>query len=316
LPNQDSPQYSAINTIKANFDEIYRREDPRGYYQALGNLDYVIPEIASPVFLQLARRLNARKGRPITILDVGCSYGVLSAIMRHGLTMDQLQERYALPTVRRLPSKSLTAHDAYYFAGWPEQADMTFIGLDASPAAIAYGRGAGLLDAGLAVDLETNPLNEQARVTISNTDLIVSTGAVGYVTEKTFSKLLAAFEPGHEPWIAAFVLRVFDYEPISRCLARRGLITERFEGATFVQRRFQDGAEYESVIRLLHDAGIATEGKESEGLLHAELFISRPEREMDRAPLSEIVSLSNGGSAGRFRHRFRLASISSEGLVV
>jgi SAM-dependent methyltransferase len=308
LRHQDQFQYTAVNSIKANFDAIHRQQDPRDYYLTLGNLDYIIPEIASPVFLQLAARLSARKGRPVTVLDVGCSYGVLSAIMRHGLTMDQLRERYASPSIRRLSSSRLAACDANFFAGWPEHSNIHFIGLDASPGAIAYAQLAGLIDEGLAVDLETRPLSEEARAVIANADLIVSTGAVGYVTEKTFSKLLSAFEPGHEPWVASFVLRVFDYKPLSLCMAERGLVTERFEGATFVQRRFRDRAECESIIRLLHEAGVDPKGKEAEGLLHAELFVSRPELEINNAPLSEVVSLSNGSSAPQFNHRFRLAS--------
>jgi SAM-dependent methyltransferase len=315
LPRQEPSQYTAVNSIKANFDAIYRQQDPRDYYLALGNLDYVIPEIASPVFLQLASQLRARKGRPITVLDVGCSYGVLSAIMRHGLTMDQLRERYASPSIRRLSPGGLTACDANFFAGWPEHADIRFIGLDASPDAIAYARLVGLIDEGLAVNLETGTLSEQARDMISKADLIVSSGAVGYVTEKTFSKLLSAFEPGHEPWVASFVLRVFDYKPLSLCMAERGLVTERFEGATFVQRRFRDWAEYENMIRLLHDAGIDPAGKEAEGLLHAELFVSRPELEIRNVSLSKIVSLSNGSSAPQFHHRFRLGSTACPGLA-
>jgi SAM-dependent methyltransferase len=315
LPHREPSQYDEVNAIKANFDAIYRQEDPRDYYLALGNLDYVIPEIASPAFLQLASRLSARKGGPITVLDVGCSYGVLSAVMRHGLTIDQLRERYASPSIRRLSSRRLIACDAHYYAGWPEHADIRFIGFDASPGAIAYARLAGLIDEGLAADLETHPLSEQARAMISKADLIVSTGAVGYVTEKTFSKLLSAFEPGHEPWVASFVLRVFDYDPLSLCMAKHGLVTERFEGATFVQRRFRDQAEYQNVIRLLHEAGIDPAGKEAEGLLHAELFVSRPELETRKAPLKEIVSLSNGSSAPQFNHRFRLASTLRQGLA-
>ncbi len=315
MQRQEPSQYSEVNAIKANFDAIYRQEDPRDYYLALGNLDYVIPEIASPAFLQLARRLSVLKGRPVTVLDVGCSYGVLSAIMRHGLTMDQLRERYASPSIRRLSSRRLAACDAHYFAGWPEHADIRFIGFDVSPSAIAYGRHVGLIDEGLAEDLETRPLSEQARAMIAKADLIVSTGAVGYVTEKTFSKLLAAFEPGREPWVASFVLRVFDYGPLSLCMAKRGLNTERFEGATFVQRRFRDQAEYENVIRLLRDTGIDPAGKEEEGLLHAELFVSRPELEIKNAPLKEIVSLSNGSSAPQFNHRFRVVPASGQGLA-
>lgn len=314
LLRQDTPKYFSVNAVKADFSAIYRRRDPRDYYCVLGGLDYLIPEVASPVFLQLIERLIEAKGRPVTILDVGCSYGVLSAIMRHGLTMDQLRDRYASPSLRGLSADHLAACDLHYFAGWPQREGLRVLGLDASPEAIGYARRVGLIEDGLTVDLEAGVLDARARALVAKADLIVSTGAVGYVGEKTFSKLLAAFEPGAEPWVASFVLRAFDYRPIATSLVQRGLMTERFESATFVQRRFRDQSEYQETLRLLCEAGVDPEGKEAEGLLHAELFVSRPEAEVTAATLNEVVSLSSGGAA-RFRHRFRLPSRGGEGLA-
>ena len=314
LSRQCSPRFFSVNAVKADFSFIYRRRDPRDYYCVLGGLDYLIPEMASPVFLQLIERLVEMKGRPITILDVGCSYGVLSAVMRHGLTMDQLRDRYASPSLRALSSDHLAACDLHYFAGWPARQDVRFVGLDASPEAIAYARRVGLIDGGLTVDLETGSLDAWSRALVAKADLIVSTGAVGYVSEKTFSKLLGAFEPENAPWVASFVLRAFDYRAIATTLAQRGLTTERFDSATFVQRRFRDQSEYQETLRLLGEAGVDPEGKEAEGLLHAELFVSRPEAEVAAAPLNEIVSLSSGAGA-RFHHRFRLTPRGGEGLA-
>jgi hypothetical protein len=315
LLRHDPSIYASANAIKADFNTIYRQRDPREYYCVLGGLDYIIPEVASPLFLQLIQQLIEHKGRPITIVDVGCSYGVLSAVMRHGLTMDQLRNRYASSSVRNLPPDRLAACDVHYFAAWPERADLRLIGLDASPEAIAYAHRVGLIDEGLAVDLETSSLNERAQALVAKADLIVSTGAVGYVTEKTFSKLLAAFEPGAEPWVASFVLRAFDYRPISGSMSRRGLVTERFEGATFVQRRFRDADEYQNTIGLLRDAGVDPTGKEADGLLHAELFVSRPEAQAKLTALSDILSLSSGAGAQRFHHRFRLVAPSGNELA-
>jgi hypothetical protein len=311
---KNSSGYLSVNAVKADFGAIYKQRDPRDYYCTLGELDYLIPEVAGRVFLQLAEQLVESKGRPITILDVGCSYGVLSAVMRHGLTMDQLRDRYASPSLHALSSDHLTALDHHYFASWPERPGLRFVGLDASAAAIGYARRVGLIQEGLAVDLETGPLDVRARDLVAKADLIVSTGAVGYVTDKTFSKLLSVFEPGAAPWVASFVLRAFDYRSIAEALAQRGLVTERFESATFVQRRFRDQSEYQEMLHLLRQAGVDPTGKEAEGLLHAELFVSRPEAAAKAMTLNEIVSLSSGASA-RFRHRFRLVAREGEGLA-
>jgi hypothetical protein len=291
--------FSSINAVKADFNDIYRAKDPRSYFKVLGGLDYVIPEIAGPVLLQLAQRLIQSKGRPITILDVGCSYGILSAVMRYGLSIEQLHDRYATTALQSLNSDRLAGYDAHYFASLAPHEDLRFIGLDCSSEAIAYALRVGLIEEGLTADLETSSLSERACSIISKVDLIVSTGAVGYISEKTFSKLLQAFPPGKAPWIASFVLRMFDYHNIAETIDQHGLATEHLAGATFVQRRFQDKMEAEEALRLIEARGVNPIGKEANGRYHAELFVSRPPADVKRASLSEIASPTSRQEHGR-----------------
>jgi SAM-dependent methyltransferase len=286
--------YSQANAIKADFRDIYNRGDPREYYSVLGGLDYVIPDIARPIFLQLAQQCAAARGRPIVILDLGCSYGVNAALMRHGLKMGHLTERYLSPEMRALRPERVAEFDARYFSGWPARRDMSFIGLDASAEAISYARRAGLLDAGIAMDLETQQLDQAGAELIAKSDLIISTGCVGYVTSRTFERLVAAISMRRKPWIASFVLRVFDYAGITETLRRHGLTTEKFQGATFVQRRFRDGLEFEETLAMLDARGVDPAGKEAEGLLHAELFVSRPHADAETLPLMDMLSLTSG----------------------
>lgn len=281
--------FSSANAIKADFNSCYNAADPRSYFEVLGALDYVIPEIGGAVLLKLAEHLIRLKGRPITILDVGCSYGILSAVMRYGLSVEQLRSRYLTAPLHDLDAQHLADLDSLFLASWAPRDDLRFVGLDRSAEAIAYGLNVGLLDDGLVVDLEANSLNTRSRSAISNVDLIVSTGAVGYVTEKTFSELLGAFQAGQEPWIASFVLRMFDYREIAAEIGSRGLATERLEGRTFMQRRFRDCEEAEETLRLLRARGLDPAGKESEGAYHAELFVSRPQTDIERIDLREII---------------------------
>jgi SAM-dependent methyltransferase len=304
----EHPDYSDANAFKADFNDIYRRRDPRAYYQVLGGLDYVIPDVARPIFVQLAERCALERRHPVTILDVGCSYGVNAAQVRHGLSVRQLRERYLSPQIEHLSSERLAELDSRYFASWPVRDEFRFVGLDPSGEAIHYGRRAGLLAEGLAVDLESEPLDVRARGVISQADLIISTGCVGYVTATTFAKLLRAGNP-RVPWIASFVLRMFDFEPIANTLAEFGMTTEKFPGATFVQRRFRDAEECERTITALREKGLDPSGKESEGLLHAELFVSRPTASVSETPLTDLVSLTSGiARAFGDRHRDHLTS--------
>lgn len=295
-PTMDGQEtcFSSCNAIKADFNDIYRARDPRDYFKVLGELGYIIPEVAAPVLFRLVERLIRSRGRPVTILDVGCSYGILAAMMRYGLTIGQLRDRYAAAPMQALSPDDLASYDAHYFAGWPRRDDVRFIGLDCSAEAIAYALRVGLIEEGLVVDLETAAPNKRACSVISKVDLIVSTGAVGYVSERTFAELLKPFPFGHAPWVASFVLRMFDYREIAETISRHDLATERLDGITFMQRRFRDSSEYENALRLIQARGLDPANREAEGAYHAELFVSRPLADISKVGLHDIVQPVGG----------------------
>jgi hypothetical protein len=58
------------------------------------------------------------------------------------------------------------------------------------------------------------------------------------------------------------------------------------------------------VLDRLEALGIDPEGKESNGLFHAEFFLSRPEEHVAEYPLSDLVSVVQGASRS-FGRRFR-----------
>ena len=284
--------FSHINASKANFDEIYAMDDPRAYFSVLGALDYMIPDIAEPVLRQiLAAKAQADGAEPV-VLDVGCSYGINAAVHRFPLNFDTLRRRYARREMAALSSAEMTRLDRNFFAAWPDTGLARFIGLDVSEPAVRYARAVGLLDDGIVADLETGSLSpEQTRI-VRRANVLLATGCVGYVTDKTYRKLLGVI--GQEPWIISFVLRMFPYEPLARTFAERGLVTEKLQGATFVQRRFRDTEEFESTITTLEERGIDTSGFESEGLFQADLFLSRPEADARAIPLEELVTVTSG----------------------
>lgn len=287
--------FVAINSSKANFDEIYVAQDPRAYFSVLGSLDYMIPDIAEPVVRQI---LDARgmlhPGTPL-VLDIGCSYGINAAVHRFPVTFAALRRRYARHEMAALESAELARLDRNYYAAWPDIGAARFAGLDASAPAVAYAQRVGLLEHGIVADLEHEDLTAEAARVVARTGVLLSTGAVGYVTEKTYRKIIGAMaEP---PWIVSFVLRMFPYDALAAAFEEFDLVTERFDGALFAQRRFLDVEEFERSLATLEKHGVDTSGFESDGLLHAELYLSRPARDARAAPLAEIVTVASG----RFR---------------
>jgi hypothetical protein len=288
--------YSDLNEIKSDFSEIYADTDPREYFRVLGQLDYIIPHLAQPVFDQLIRARAEIQDAPVTVLDLGCSYGLNGALMKYALRYDALRSRYTDPALKALPADTLRELDRHFYRSWPKHPRVRVIGLDPSENAVRYGESVGTMDIGLPLDLESrDPSPEQARA-LESVDLIVSTGCVGYVTSKTFQRLAKLARHGRPAWVASFVLRMFSYREIEATLATLGLETERFEAATFVQRRFANFEEMDATIEAVEARGLDPRGREADGLFHADLFISRPPDEIARCPIQRLVSVVSGAN--------------------
>lgn len=142
------------------------------------------------------------------------------------------------------------------------------------PARLEYAHEAGLVHDVVHADLESGEPSDEQRALLATADLVVSTGCVGYVTEKTLTRVATA-HPRRRPWMAHFVLRMFDFAPIAAELAALGYRTEQAPGL-YEQRRFASEAERAQVLNTLSANGIDTTGREDRGWLYATLYVSRP----------------------------------------
>jgi SAM-dependent methyltransferase len=258
------------STGKISFDHIYTAPDPRPFYGTLRRVDYHIPQLAKPYFTKLVEEYRAERGIPRpTVLDVGCSYGVNSALLRCETTMDELYDHYTDPGVQALDRAALIEADRKRV----RTDDTRFFGLDASAPALGYARSAGFLDETIHADLERDEPDAAQQALLDQVDLVVSTGCVGYVTEKT----LARIARGSRPWMAHFVLRMFSYDPVAASLAGLGYETAPIDGV-FRQRRFASAEEQTQILGTLDSAGVDARGLESEGWLYAQLYVSRPKK--------------------------------------
>lgn len=294
--------YGHVNKAKANFDRIYLEADPREYYRVLCGVDYIIPDLAKGIFQNVISALEQQRGRRIRVLDLGCSYGINAALIRFPLDIGRLAQRYFDLQGTGLTASELIRLDRNYFLSWPK-IDVEIVGCDISEPAIDYARAVGLINQGISGNLEDEPIGAETRALLSGIDLIISTGSVGYVTERTFAKLLRSIgQPA--PWVASFVLRMFPYDKISQLMHESGILTEKLQGVTFVQRRFHSENECVRVIEKLEAQGIDTRHKEAEGLLHAEFFLSRSPADRAEHPLEDLAWVTSGASR-TFGRRFR-----------
>ena len=275
---------------KANWDHVYDQPDPRAYYSVLRKLDYATPSAGKPVFLELISRLRGLRGKTVRVLDLGCSYGVNGALLKHDMTMRQLYDHWGQDRLRDVSPEAVVAHDRRFFANREASRAFEIIGLDRAEQAVAYAREIGLIDDGVVANLEADPLPDSAVSKLADIDLLVSTGCIGYVTNATFERLLPAVARGRPPWMANFVLRLWDFEPIEATLSDWGYVTEKLENRTFRQRRFVTDDERARAQRRLRERGIDPAGKEADGHLHAEFFLSLPAVDAGQVSLNTLLA--------------------------
>lgn len=271
---------------KADFDDIYDQPDPRAYYSTLEPYDYVIPQYGAELFARLLERRATGRAEPPTMLDVCCSYGVVSTILKTGLDIKDLYAHYGDPETQSLSAEQLIAADRRLLQEHRQPDAPDVVGLDVAENAVAYALTTGALDAGVSENLEENDPSPQLAQMLGSLDLIATTGGIGYVSERTFDRLLQVVPDS--VWVASFCLRTYDYGPIADRLGQHGLSTESVP-RTFRQRRFTGPEEKEWAVSEVRSRGFDPTGKEEDGYHHAQFYLSRPAREVAEQPLDVLL---------------------------
>lgn len=268
--------FQSVNRVKADMDHIYNQADPRSYFSELEKLSYAIPKTANPIFKALIDSRKRALGRPVHVLDLGCSYGVNAALLKYDVSMEALYDHWRKKEQIGASSEAIVTAGRRFFSSLPKIPGVEVTGIDQAENAIAFGTNAGLLDNGFVVNLETQDVRASERQLLTSVDLVISTGCIGYVTEKSFDRLLPIVAQNQPPWIANFVLRSFPFDAIEKSLSKWGYATEKLEDRTFFQRMFASQTEQDQIVGKLVELGIDPRDKEANGKLVAELYVSYP----------------------------------------
>jgi hypothetical protein len=277
--------YDNENQAKVSFDDVYTAPTPHAYIASMARLGYEIGEQARPYCAAAVDLLRerSRDARPLQMLDVGCSYGMGSAFVKFGCSFDEMVAFFS----SRAPKEYHAACEAMrrWLNVTPSASDVRVVGLDSSEMAIRFAVDAGLLDGGLARNFEQPDAvpSDEERAWFRGCNLLISTGAIGYVTERTFEAILPHLGKDHPadfgPVAVVTILRMFDLSPIKDVFEAHGLTFGPVPGVRLPQRRFADLQECRKVLALLHDKGIDTREWEDRGKQHADLFIAAPPRQ-------------------------------------
>lgn len=273
-------KYESENQAKACFNDVYTAPTPHRYIAMMAKNGYEIGEQARPYCIAAAELLikHTEDAWPVQMLDVGCSYGMGSAFVKYGCSFDEMVAFFST----RAPQDPHAACEV--MRAWinvtPTRHDVRCVGLDSSKAAIRFAMRAGLLDGGIARDFEKPDITPNAKECswLRSCNLLISTGAIGYVTDRTMAHVVPHIGKDHPsefgPLAVLIILRMFDAAPIRHVFEKNGFRFEKVPGIMLPQRRFTDHHERRAVLKILHGKAIDTKGWEDRGKQFAELFIA------------------------------------------
>jgi hypothetical protein len=273
-------KYAAENQRKACFDDVYAAATPHAYVATMAKTGYEIGEQARPYVIAAAELLkrHTTDAWPVRMLDIGCSYGMGAAFVKYGCSFDEMAAFFSTHPPQDYHAACEEART--WLSARPTPYDIGCVGLDSSEPAIRFAMRAGLLDGGIARDFENPEIipNTEERAWLSSANLLISTGAIGYVTDRTMAHVVRHAGKDHPGEIGPFalltILRMFDATPINRIFEKYGFRFQKVQGIMLPQRRFTNNREKEGVLKILHKNGIDTSEWEDRGKQFAELFIA------------------------------------------
>jgi SAM-dependent methyltransferase len=206
----------SLSFQKSDFTAEYREKTPKSLLARLVELDYALPKRANKSIQQILSLAKSTlpSGQKFKVLDIGCSYGINSAMLKFGESIAQWDAR--LDSFET--EADIISSDRHRFRGDADTlSDVLVYGLDSSASAVQYACKVGLLADGFCIDLEHEcPSAELGEIHV---DLLLCTGCIGYITATTFSRLLSVVRA---PVIFFTCLRALDSTDIQECLRRTG----------------------------------------------------------------------------------------------
>ncbi len=272
---------------KASFNAIYDEPTPAAYFSALQPLDYAAPGRAKPIVRRCVEALRRRRGlQTVTVLDLCAGYGVNAALLMHRLNLSDLYQRFATSDARKAGARRIAADAAWFRRQRRSGERVRLIAQDVARQALDYSRAVGLADAVVPANLEERDLTPEQAALLRNVDLIVVTGGMSYIGERTFSRVLEAAR--RRPWALYLPLRHSDTGAIDRTFEEAGYAIDT-SARPVSHRRFQSAKERRAIrAQILERSGPGARPPSTD-YLEALVKLARPKVERSSPSFRTII---------------------------
>lgn len=194
--------------------------------------------------------------------------------MDHHLIMSELDDYF----IDDNPEPNIQSTQNFFDDLPNHEPNLEFYLIDTSKPALNFAKKAGLCEDAFCINLEQDSVPVEFNETLSNIDLVISTGCVGYIGWKSFEKLFESISDsrGPLPIFAFTALRIFPMDNIERVFKENNFELIKTRIGPLKQRRFHNEKEMSKTVELLQTRGIQTENLEETGYYFAEFFIGGP----------------------------------------
>lgn len=278
------------------FDDIYNLPDCRAYYRAMDHAGFRTAHYAAAAFRAVLAELKRVRGLSAAgVIDFASGYGIGGALTRHDVSLDDILSRYRDPWFDDATTEAVIAADRDWFAGHrrADQQDRSF-GIDIADKALDYARAVGIFDEVFAENLQADEPSPALQNVLAATDLVIECGSVAHMLPTALDRVLAG-AGGRSPWVITAPIRGNDTAEAMEIMADHGLTVEALDVPPFRHRRFADADEQARAIANAEARGHDTDGYETSGYFHAQLFLARPAAEatpVSSWPVSPVAAPS------------------------
>jgi hypothetical protein len=271
-------------SAKEDWSAVYVQPTPASYLQTVSTREYGVPDYALQYLRPLLKKLHTEFQRPLNIIDIGASYGIISTLLRYDLTMTQLIDFFV---ENEQPQQRTWAEiEKFYFAQDIRHPEYKFYLADNSQPAMAFSERVQVCEQAYCFEMRHEALPKELKPIIEITDLFIATGSLGYIGEYFFHQIFPIISNQHLSPLFAFVVYRAFYSAYS------AKIEKMFNDYNYTLikskvpfkkgRKFANLSEQEAAIKSLHQRNIDTVGFEDDGYYAGEFYLGVPIWEEER----------------------------------
>lgn len=284
-PKKNEKQDDTLK-VKQNFSQVYFYPDPKPYLRAMSQVDYTITNYTTPLYKHLISKIKDQLKREVRVTDIGSSYGINSVLINHNIQFSELAKfvkKTDIKVFKEIFQRYLSTH---------RLSKTEFALVDISKNAIQFATEVNLAKSGFCIDLNQEKISSTLESSLKQTDIIVSTGCLGYLKSHGLEKVIKVVTSKNNshstqnhrfsyPVFSFSLLRIYDSKPFSDVFEKYGYKMLQLNSVPVPQRNFYNQKEKEETIQLLEDMKIDVSHLEQDGHLYANLFIAVHSHDID-----------------------------------